>query len=117
MGGKPPPDVQIGETAVEFVEDAGMVSTDVEDFDPLEAEVVVEGVDQHLFGGDEDVEGGWGQGEGGGRSSSSMNLTSSSHRGKDRRMGGESIRPIFAKIGGSTDAYVLIRTMRSGCSE
>ncbi len=47
---KCPADLQICELAVELAEDAGVVAADVEDLEPLEVEVLVQGLDEHLSG-------------------------------------------------------------------
>jgi hypothetical protein len=56
-GGKGPANLQLGEIAIQAAEDAGVVATDKEDFEALQGELAVQGFDQHLHGGDQDIEG------------------------------------------------------------
>ena len=58
-------DLQLCEVAIQPTEDAGVVAADVEDLVALQFEVAVQGFDQHLHGGDKDIEGLGEQGDGG----------------------------------------------------
>jgi len=48
---------QFREVAIQPAEDAGVVATDEEDLIALQFQVTVQGIGQHLHGGDEDAEG------------------------------------------------------------
>jgi len=55
--------IQLGDVAIQAAEDAGVVAANEEDFVPLQVEVTVDGIYQHLRWGDEDVEGIFKQGD------------------------------------------------------
>ena len=64
VGGESSADIQLGETAIELVENARIVPGDVEYLKALKLlKVVVERVDQHLLWSYEDVEGVGGESE------------------------------------------------------
>lgn len=64
VGGESSADIQLGEPAVELVEDSRVVSRYVEHLEALKLlKVVVERVDQHLLWSYEDVEGVGGESE------------------------------------------------------
>ena len=62
--GESPPYIQLGDIAVQAAEDARVVSANEEDFVALKVEVAVDGIYQHLWWCDQDVEGVFEQGDG-----------------------------------------------------
>jgi len=51
-----PADLQLCNFAVQPAEDTGVVARDVEDLVSLQVKVTVQGLDQHLYRGDKDIE-------------------------------------------------------------
>ena len=57
------PDIQLGDIATQATQDAGVVAANEEDFVPLQVEVGIDGIYQHLRWGNQDVEGVFEQGD------------------------------------------------------
>jgi len=55
-GGEGPADLQLGDVAIQPAENAGVVARDVEGPVALQIDVAVQGTDQHLYRGDQDIE-------------------------------------------------------------
>ncbi len=62
--GKGPTHIHLSDIAVQTAEDAGIIAANEEDFVPLQVEVTVDSIYQHLRRGYQDVEGTWEQGDG-----------------------------------------------------
>ena len=61
--GESPPYIQLGDIAVQAAQDSGIVAANEEDFVPLQVEVTVDSIYQHLRRGNQDVEGIFKQGD------------------------------------------------------
>jgi len=57
------PETKPRNESIQAAEDAGVVAADIEDFVPLQVEVTVDGIDQHLWWGNQDIEGIFEQGD------------------------------------------------------
>ncbi len=62
--GESPAHVQFCDVPVQSAENAGVVAADEEHFVPLQIEIAIDGIYQHLRWGDQDVESIWEQGDG-----------------------------------------------------
>ena len=55
--------IHLGDVAVQAAQDTGVVAADEEDFVPLQVGIAVDGIYQHLWRGDQDIEGIFKQGD------------------------------------------------------